>query len=351
VVKPEIVANLVDRLMEGVPKAMVPALEAAAIVRWFDQPILRAVMAQEDVRDAYNELRRFPFVRTRAEGLVVYDAVREILDERLRMQDSERHRELHQRAAEYFERRLEKASGEERWKLGLELLFHRVCADEEAGTRLCEELAEELVRYRRIFLLRTLLNDAHSYPLEQERSRLWQEYFRLRLEHLETQALNLNWAQKIMDDKVVEPVLRGSADDLVEYDVFISHAWEDKPFARDLAEALRKRRLKVWYDEFTLSVGDKLRRSIDRGLANSRFGIVILSTHFFEKEWPQKELDGLVSRETLGTKIILPIWHNITVEQVRRYSPMLADRVAVTSNKGMEQVVAELLRAMLGKGW
>jgi hypothetical protein len=66
-VKPEIIADLVDRLMEGVPKEMVPALEAAAIVRWFDQPILRAVMAQEDVREVYNELRRFPFVRSRAE--------------------------------------------------------------------------------------------------------------------------------------------------------------------------------------------------------------------------------------------------------------------------------------------
>ena len=91
-VKAEIVANLVDRLMEGVPSALIPALEAAAIVRWFDQPILRAVMKLDDVREVYNELRHFPFVRVRVEGLALHDAVREMMDENLRAQDSERHR-------------------------------------------------------------------------------------------------------------------------------------------------------------------------------------------------------------------------------------------------------------------
>jgi tetratricopeptide (TPR) repeat protein len=186
-VKPEIVANLVDRLMEGVPKAMVPAIEAAAVVRWFDQPILRAVMAQEDVRDAYNELRRFPFVRTRAEGLALHDAVREIMDENLRVQDAERHRELHERAASYFEKRLEKATGEEAERLGLERLYHRIRADEETGIQLFQEMAEELVRYRLVNRLRALLNDVNTYPLERENSRLWREYYETRILHLENQ--------------------------------------------------------------------------------------------------------------------------------------------------------------------
>jgi hypothetical protein len=125
-VKTEIVANLVDRLMEGVSSALIPALEAAAVVRWFDQPILRAVMGLTDVRELYNELRRFPFVRTRAEGLALHDAVREIMDENLRVQDSERHCELHERAAAYFEKRLEKETDEEAERLGLERLYHRV---------------------------------------------------------------------------------------------------------------------------------------------------------------------------------------------------------------------------------
>jgi tetratricopeptide (TPR) repeat protein len=211
-VKPEIVANLVDRLMEGVPKGMVPALEAAAAVRWFDQPILRAVMAQEDVREVYNELRRFPFVRTRAEGLALHDAVREMVDENLRMQDAERHRELHERAAAYFEKRLEKATGEEAERLGLERLYHCIRADEEAGIQLFQEMAEELVRYRMVNRLRALLNDVNTYPLERENSRLWREYYNARLAHLEAR-----WAeaestyQAIGENEKCDPKLRAYA--------------------------------------------------------------------------------------------------------------------------------------------
>ena len=132
-----------------------------------------------------------------------------------------------------------------------------------------------------------------------------------------------------------------------EWDAFISHAWEDKEaVARPLAQALEAKGLRVWFDEFTLSVGDRLRRSIDRGLANSRYGIVILSPMFFAKEWPQKELDGLTQREERGEKVILPVWHNITAEQIRAYSPTLADRFAVLSDRGLDHVVAELLHAM-----
>jgi len=211
-VKPEIVANLVDRLMEGVPKAMVPALEAAAAVRWFDQPILRAVMAQEDVRDAYNELRRFPFVRTRAEGLALHDAVREIVDENLRVQDAERHRELHERAAAYFEKRLEKATGEEAERLGLERLYHRIRADEETGIQLFQEMAEELVRYRLINRLRALLNDANTYPLERENSRLWREYYNARLSHSETRLTDAEKAYQVIgENECAEPKLRAYA--------------------------------------------------------------------------------------------------------------------------------------------
>ncbi|MDD2666154.1 MAG: toll/interleukin-1 receptor domain-containing protein [Methanocellales archaeon] len=131
------------------------------------------------------------------------------------------------------------------------------------------------------------------------------------------------------------------------WDVFICYASEDKEsLVRPLADELRRRGLSVWYDELSLTVGDSLRRSIDRGLAQSQFGIVVLSTHFFKKEWPQKEVDGLVTRETGGVKVILPVWHNIGKEEVARYSPMLADRVAVSTSKGLEYVVTELFRAI-----
>ena len=211
-VKAEIVANLVDRLMEGVSSALLPALEAAAVVRWFDQPILRAVMKQEDVRDVYNELRRFPFVRTRVEGLALHDSVREIMDENLRVQDSERHAELHERAAVYFEKRLEKVTGEEVERLGLERLYHRVRTDEETGIKLFQENAEDLTRYRRVNQLRVLLNDVNTYSLEHENNRLWRKYYNARLTHLETRVSDAEKIyQAIADDMNAELKLRAYA--------------------------------------------------------------------------------------------------------------------------------------------
>ena len=159
-IKAEVVADLVDRLKEGVPVEMTPVLEAAATVRWFNKDVLCAVTGQADVNQAYDELRRFPFVRSRVEGLALHDAVREIMDEYLRVHAPERHCEVHERAAGYFEAQMAKRTGEEAERSGLERLFHRICVDEEAGTELFQEVAEELTRYRLVNRLRVLLNDA-----------------------------------------------------------------------------------------------------------------------------------------------------------------------------------------------
>ncbi|HXM01978.1 MAG TPA: toll/interleukin-1 receptor domain-containing protein, partial [Chthoniobacterales bacterium] len=131
------------------------------------------------------------------------------------------------------------------------------------------------------------------------------------------------------------------------WDVFISHASEDKnSIAHSLAGALRDRGLEVWYDAFTLKLGDSLRSSIDRGLAQSRFGVVILSEHFFAKHWPLQELNGLAAIEVGGSKVILPVWHGVTREDVARHSPMLADKKAVSTDVGLERVVASILEVV-----
>jgi len=136
-------------------------------------------------------------------------------------------------------------------------------------------------------------------------------------------------------------------DAAMEWDVFVSHASEDKEsFVRPLAKRLEEQGLQVWFDEFTLTVGGSLRRSIDRGLARSRYGIVVISPDFLKKEWPQKELDGLVAREADGVKVILPVWHNIGAEDIRASSPTLADRVAVLSSRGLDYVTDQLLKAI-----
>lgn len=131
------------------------------------------------------------------------------------------------------------------------------------------------------------------------------------------------------------------------WDAFMSHASEDKEsFVRPLAHALQAKRLSVWYDEITIPVGASLRESIDRGLAECDYGIVVLSPHFFAKKWPQRELDGLVARETLTRKIVLPIWLNVQGDQVAMQSPTLADRKAILANQGVNHVVNELLRVI-----
>jgi len=134
------------------------------------------------------------------------------------------------------------------------------------------------------------------------------------------------------------------ADDRREFDVFISHATEDKDaVVRPLAHALQDREISVWYDEFELQVGDSLRRRIDSGIARSRFGLVVLSKPFFAKGWAQYELDGLVTMAIGGKQILLPIWHEISKDEVVAQSPSLADRVALrTSDFGIDEIADEI---------
>lgn len=135
----------------------------------------------------------------------------------------------------------------------------------------------------------------------------------------------------------------------MRYDVFISHASEDKrTFVDALAVALRAAGVKVWYDNFMLEWGDSLRGMIDRGLADSRFGIVVLSSAFLKKKkWTEHELDALFARESTGNKVVLPIWHNITRDDLIQYSPSFADRLAKNSaTDSIQNIVVEIKRLL-----
>lgn len=135
------------------------------------------------------------------------------------------------------------------------------------------------------------------------------------------------------------------------FDVFISHASEDKDtIVRSLATELVGQGLKVWYDEFTLRIGDSLRQKIDKGLAKSRVGLVVLSPAFVSKGWTNYELDGIITRNVSGDQILLPIWHNITKQAVIDFSPSLADKVArSTATHTVREIAAEIGDLLMGR--
>lgn len=133
-----------------------------------------------------------------------------------------------------------------------------------------------------------------------------------------------------------------------QYDVFISHASEDKDeIVRPLANALVTEGLTVWYDEFELRIGDSLRRKIDQGLANSRVGLVVLSEAFIGKGWTNYELDGIVTKAVTNEQVLLPVWHKLTKQQVVAYSPSIADKVARSTATHTVEEIAKEIAALL----
>ena len=130
------------------------------------------------------------------------------------------------------------------------------------------------------------------------------------------------------------------------FDVFISHASEDKDFARPLAHKLQALGLRVWFDESAMKPGDSLREEIDKGLAGSDFGVAVLSKHFFKKQWTQAELNGLFTLKLEGKNRIIPVWHEITKPEVASHSPMVADLLALKSADGAASVAVQILKAV-----
>ena len=91
-------------------------------------------------------------------------------------------------------------------------------------------------------------------------------------------------------------------------------------------------------------------RKIDRGLASSQFGVVVLSKDFFDKGWTNYELDGIVTRSVSGEQILLPVWHNVTKAEVVAYSPSLADKLArSTATHTVEEIGSEIAELILGE--
>src|SRR5680860_191684 len=134
-----------------------------------------------------------------------------------------------------------------------------------------------------------------------------------------------------------------------EYDVFLSHATEDKDrFVDEFVRILREDyRLNIWYDALTIKWGDSIRTKIDQGLKRSKFGVVVLSRSYIKKHWTQYELEGLFQRESYGGKLILPIWHDITKQEVMNFSPSLAGKLAMSTAIMTLQEIAKNLKELV----
>lgn len=231
----------------------------------------------------------------------------------------------------------------------VEFIARQFAADELSGGGAMTGLAVGTLRYLKAGLV--LLSARMEGEISDKANDGWPEmvvaYMREGLRKVNALSGMLEVAPADILNEITVGLGRRSTVNALEWDVFISYASEDREdFVRPLAELLRGEGLRVWYDEFVLKVGDRLNRSIDAGLARSRFGIVVLSPNFLANEWPQRELDGLVTREVNGTKVILPIWHKLQDEELRAQSPLLADRIAVKSSDGMDRVVQRLLEVI-----
>ena len=133
----------------------------------------------------------------------------------------------------------------------------------------------------------------------------------------------------------------------MKYDVFISHASEDKAdFVRPLVHALAALGLRVWYDEDMIRAGDSIGQSIDSGLRDARNAVVVLSPTFLKKQWTKWELHAFVHRvnqvRPRRRGRLIPIWHQVSLEDVRKFSPPLADLAALVSSEGIEQIAVKI---------
>ncbi|WP_270469756.1 toll/interleukin-1 receptor domain-containing protein [Faecalibacillus faecis] len=171
-----------------------------------------------------------------------------------------------------------------------------------------------------------------------------QRDYEKQIEELTSKVLSFNEKQVAMTDTINEE------NEKPEYDVFISHAWEDKEdFVNDFVKDLNSLGVTTWYDKSQILWGDSMRKKIDEGLKKSRFGIVILSPNYIAegKYWTKAELDGLFQLESINGKKLLPIWHKLTKKEVMDFSPTIAGKLAMNTSSLTSKEIAEKMQALL----
>ncbi|WP_315306504.1 TIR domain-containing protein, partial [Enterococcus devriesei] len=115
-----------------------------------------------------------------------------------------------------------------------------------------------------------------------------------------------------------------------EYDIFISYASEDSEYVDKLEKSFKNANFSVWIDKSNIGWGQSIRQSIDNGLAKSKFELIVLSSKYIQKHWTGYELDGILNKESsTGRQMVLPLWHNVTKDEIDKKSPSLSNRLAL----------------------
>lgn len=130
-------------------------------------------------------------------------------------------------------------------------------------------------------------------------------------------------------------------------DVFLCHAWGDrKEAAKELHDLLEAAGVKVWFSEKDLGLGVPMMRAIDKGLANSRIGLVLVTPAMLERLPKESVADKELSTLLAGNQLI-PIVHNTSYEALRNVSPMLASRTGLDTSEDSMAVVAEKIAELV----
>lgn len=126
-------------------------------------------------------------------------------------------------------------------------------------------------------------------------------------------------------------------------DVFLCHAWDDRQgAAKELHDLLEAAGVKVWFSEKDLGLGVPMMRAIDRGLANSKVGLVLVTPALLARLPKESVADKELSTLLAGNRLV-PIVHNTTYEALRDVSPMLASRTGLdTAEDSMSEVAAKI---------
>ena len=130
-------------------------------------------------------------------------------------------------------------------------------------------------------------------------------------------------------------------------DVFLCHAWDDrKGVAKELNDFLESKSVSVWFSEKDVLLGSPLLREIDKGLAKSRVGIVLVTPSFLERIKGEgiadKELSALLARD-----LLVPIVHNTTFEKLREVSPLLGSRSGLSTIENSLEDIADKLAELV----